>query len=281
MTHSLYAMDTFFSNSMGTYDFETRAQILQQLGYDATYLSLFGPQGWAEAERLTEVKQYGIDVAAVFVPVDLSQGTQSPQAQRVLNLLERLEGTDTVELPILSVGRQYPRSAAAGDAVAIDFLQQALAIAERRGIQLLLYPHYSYWMEQHNDAVRLCQQLNHPNLGIVFCGPHWYLTGGRNLDRDLAAMAPYLRQANLSGLIKDPHGWAGVARVQLIDEGELDNFIVLGALKRAGFEGRIGFQGWDLGGDAYHNLEHSLRSFRDMEQRVNKHPHWAVLKTGR
>lgn len=279
MTYSLYAMDTFFYNSMGTYDFETRAQMLQQLGYDATYLSVWSPQAWSEVDRLNDVKKYGIDVAAIFIPVDLSHGTQSPPAQRILNLLERLEGTDTVELAIQSVGR-YPRSAGAGDSVATEFLRQALSIAQHRGIQILLYPHYSYWMEQHNDAVRLCQQLNHPNLGIVFCGPHWYISGGRNLDRDLKAMAPYLKQANLAGLVKDPHGWAGVARVQTIDEGELDNFVVLGALKRAGFEGRIGFQGWELGGDAYHNLDHSLRAFRDMEERVEKYPHWASLKTG-
>lgn len=281
MTHQVYAMDTFFLNSMGVYSFESQNEMLKELGYDATYLSMFNEQAWRDIEKLGTVKEkYGLDVAAVYVLLDLSLGEEAPQVQRILNMLETIKGCQTVELAIQVTGRFIPQSDVAGDDIAVSFLEKALEIAERRNIDILLYPHYSFWLERHEDAVRLCQRLEHPNLGIVFCGPHWYITGGRDLVRLLEEAAPYIKQVNLAGILKDPNGWAGVARIVLLDEGELDNFVVLGALKKVGFDGMIGFQGWEVGGDTYSKLNHSLQAFRDMEQRIERNPHWAELKSG-
>lgn len=275
MTYRVYAMDTFFYNSMGVYPFEDRAEMLKQLGYDATYLSLWSEQAWQDVEKLGSVKEtYGLDVAAVYVLLDLSSGEEMPQNQRIFNMLE------TIELAIQVTGRYIPRSDQNGDELAVSFLDKALEICERRNLQILLYPHLTFWLERHEDAVRLCRRLNHPNLGIVFCGPHWYMAGGRDINAILEVAGPYIKQVNLAGIKLDPNGWAGVARTELIDEGVLDNFVILGALKKFGFDGEIGFQGWELGGDTYSKLRHSIQSFRDMERRIEKTPHWAELHQG-
>ena len=278
MTHRVYAMDTFFYNSMGAYSFEVRAEMLKELEFDATYLSLFSEQAWQDIEKLGTVKEkYGLDVAAVYVLLDLSSGEENPQVQRFLAMLETIEGCKNVELAIQLTGRYIPQSDITGDDIAVSFLEKALEICERRDIDLLLYPHLTFWLERHEDAVRLCRRLDHPNLGIVFCGPHWYIAGGRDIVATLEAAAPYIKQVNLAGIIEDPNGWAGVARTVLLDEGELDNFVVLGALKKFGFKGMIGFQGWEVGGDTYSKLNHSLQAFRDMEARVEENPNWANL----
>ncbi len=126
--------------------------------------------------------------------------------------------------------------------------------------------------------MRLCRRLNHTQLGILFCGYHWYAVDGTNLTGILEAAAPYLKQANLSGSRRNPHGFGNIATIEPLDEGELDNFALLGQLKKIGFQGMIGFQGWSEGGDAYLKLSRSLRAFRDMERRLKAHPHWAELK---
>lgn len=281
MTHHVYAMDTFFYNSMGVYPFEVRAEMLKQLGYDATYLSLWSEQAWRDVEKLGLVKEiYGLDVAAVYVLLDLSSGEETPQVQRILNMLETIEGCRTIELAVQVTGRYIPRSDQNGDGLAVSFLEKALEICERRGLQILLYPHLTFWLERHEDAIRLCRRLNHPNLGIVFCGPHWYMAGGRNINAILEVAIPYIKQVNLAGIRLDSNGWAGLARTELIDEGEVDNFAILGALNRFGFDGMIGFQGWELGGDTYSKLRHSIQSFRNMERWVEKNPHWAELHRG-
>jgi sugar phosphate isomerase/epimerase len=279
MAYRVYAMDFSFYNSMGIYSFEARCEMLKEIGYDAMHLSVWHGERWRDAAKLGSVKRnYGLDVAGVYVVLDLSLGEGHPRNQGILQLLETLEGCSTVELAIQSAGSRLRPSDPAGDDAAAKWLETALAVCERRGIDLLLYPHLSFWLERHEDAVRLCRRLNHPRVGIVFCGFHWYAVDGTNLKGTLEAVAPYLKQANLSGSRRNPHGFEDVATIEPLDEGELDNFALLGQLKKIGFQGMIGFQGWSEGGDAYSKLKRSLQAFRDMERRLEAHPHWAELK---
>jgi sugar phosphate isomerase/epimerase len=279
MAYRVYAMDFSFYNSLGIYSFETRCEMLKEIGYDATHMSIWHGERWQDAAKLSSVKEkYGLDVAGVYVVLDLSLGESHPRNQGILKLLETLEGCSTVELAIQSVGTHLRPSDPAGDEIAVKWLEKALKICEQRNINILLYTHLSFWVERHEDAVRLCRRLNHPNLGIVFCGFHWYAVDGTNLTGILKEVAPYLKQVNLSGSRRNPHGFGNVATIEPLDEGELDNFALLGQLKKIGFNGMIGFQGWSEGGDAYSKLSRSLKAFRDMERRLEAHPHWAELR---
>jgi sugar phosphate isomerase/epimerase len=278
MAYRVYAMDFSFYNSMGVYSFEARCEMLKEIGYDAMHLSVWNGERWQDAAKLKDVKEkYGLDVAGVYVVLDLSLEESHPRNQGILTLLETMEGCSTVELAIQSVRSYLRPSDPAGDDRVMKWLEKALAICERRNINLLLYTHLSFWVERHEDAVRLCQKMNHPNLGIVFCGYHWYAVDGLDLPATLRAVAPYLKQVNLSGSRRSPLGFGNVATIEPLDVGELDNFAVLGQLKKIGFNGMIGFQGWSEGGDAYSKLSRSLKAFRDMEQRLEAHPHWAEL----
>jgi hypothetical protein len=100
------------------------------------------------------------------------------------------------------------------------------------------------------------------------------------------------------------------ASVQLIHEGALDNFLVLAALKHVGYSGKIGLQGYSIGGDACGKLKESievggwtegsrLRAFRSMSaagrkeaasasaagrkeaasavRRLDEHPEWGMF----
>lgn len=245
---------------------------------EVAFLYNWHGERWRDAAKLSSVKQkYGLDVAGVYVVLDLSLGESHPRNQGILKLLETMEGCSTVELAIQSVGSHLRPSDPAGDDIAVKWLEQALKICERRNIDILLYTHLSFWIERHEDAVRLCRRFNHPNLGIVFCGYHWYAVDRTNLAGLLREVSPYLKQVNLSGSRPSPHGFGNVATIEPLDEGELDNFALLGQLKKIGFDGMIGFQGWSEGGDAYSKLRRSLQAFRDMERRLEAHPHWAEL----
>lgn len=279
MAYPFYAMDFAFYNSMGIYSFEARCEMLKEIGYDATHLSVWHGERWRDVEKLKNVKEkYGLDVAGVYVVLDLSLGEDHPRNAGILKMLEIMEGCSTVELAIQSVGEHIHPSDPKGDDIAVKWLEKALKIAERRNINILLYTHLSFWIERHEDAVRLCKRLNHPNLGIVFCGYHWYAADGTNLKGTIQAVAPYLKQVNMSGSSRNPHGFGGVATIEPLDVGELDNFALLGQLKKIGYNGMIGYLGWSEGGDAYSKLRRSLNAFRDMERRVEAHPHWADLK---
>jgi hypothetical protein len=70
----------------------------------------------------------------------------------------------------------------------------------------------------------------------------------------------------------------GAPTIEPLDEGELDNFALLGALQRVGYTGMIGVQGYSMGGDSYSKLQRSLAAFRAMTDRLAAHPGWAALR---
>jgi len=278
MSWRLFAMDTHFNHSLGSYEFDVRCEMLKELGYDATYLSLLNEPSWNDLPRLAGVKaKHGLDVAGVWLMLDTAGDENHPGNLRVLRAIESTEGCSNFELSLRSSDQTLTRSDPAGDAAASRWLRRLLAAAEKRGTTISLYPHVNFWLERSEDAVRLCRALDHPRLRTVFCGFHWYAADGKNLGARLDEVSPFLRSVNVCGSRKPPG--AKLPTIEPFDSGELDHFVVLGLLREIGYTGMIGFQGYGMGGDVYTNLQRSLRAFRDMESRLDRHPSWPRLRS--
>lgn len=276
MSYRVFAMDTYFYHSLGAYEFDARCEMLKELGYDATYLTAWSQAAWDDVPRLAGVKaKHGLDVAGVYATLDIT----AKENDKILRLVEGLEGCTQIELSLRAGDKTLALSDPAGDAAAIRWLNQLLPIAERRGIHIALYPHITFWLERLEDAGRLCRQLNHPNLHTVFPSFHWYAVDGTKLAARLAVAKPFLNSVNLCGSRRTGKKDGGLpATIEPLDEGDLDNFAVLGLLRQNGYTGPIGFQGYSVGGDVYGKLKRTLAAFRDMERRLEQHPNWAQLR---
>jgi len=276
--HALYPMDTGFYNSLGNYTLESRCAIAADLGFADTYLTLWSPEAWEDLGRLKTVSaDHGLGVAGVYHILQLDQLDESAALGKIEEILEHLPQGAVLELAVQdSVASPFGKSAEAGDGLLLPFLAAVMARADRSGHEVSLYPHIDFWLERIEDAVRLCGQLGHPRLGLNFNAFHWYAVDGTGLDEKLAKAAPYLKLVTLNGSRQTDAGLG--ATIEPLDQGELDLFAVLGALRReAGFRGKIGFQGYSWGGDIHAKLERSLGYFRRMEDRLNRHPEWAIL----
>lgn len=277
MPYRLYPMDTYFYNSITRYPFEVRCEMAAELGFDATYLTCWADQAWADVQKLPAVKKtYGLDVAAVYAVADIAAGDTDPMNQKVLNLFNTIEGCGTIELAIKSTAAGVINSDTKGDEAASRFLERLLPTCEKRNLTILLYPHINFWLERIDDAIRLCRQFDHPNLGCIFTGFHWYAVDGKDLGTRLTDAGKHLKGVNLCGSRRDVDGLANKATIEPLDDGEMDNFAVLGQLCRLKYAGPIGFQGYATGGDPYAKLKRSLTAFRDMEARLAAHPSWAA-----
>jgi sugar phosphate isomerase/epimerase len=278
MPHRVYAMDTFFYHSLGAYEFDVRCEMLAELKYDATYLTLWSEAAWQDLPRLRDVKRkFGLDVAATYVSLDLDDAAGTSKLD-VEKLLQTIEGCNQIELAITASGKSVKPSDPSADDCVLKLLERLLRIAETRDLKIFLYPHINHWLERTSDALRLCQRISHPRLGAMFCGFHWYAVDRCDVFSLLETATPFLRQVNLCGSRLDPDGLANKATIETIDEGELDNFAILGALRRIGYDGMIGLQGYSIGGDVYSKLQRSIIAFRDMESRLARHPQWAMLR---
>jgi sugar phosphate isomerase/epimerase len=275
MTQKYYAQDTCFYNSVGVYRFEDRCEITKAAGYDATSLSVWDGRRWGDVHKLKYVPdRFGLEIAGVYVVLNLVIGVAAEANRGIYEMLRVMPEGLTVELAIKTAGNYHPSDPLGDDGV-VKWLTEALAIASARNIRILIYSHFTHWTERHADALRLCQRMDHPNLGIIFCGYHWYAADGVNLFQTLESIKPYLRQVNVSGSRKSPLGWGGSATIEAVDRGEMDNFALIAHLYRMGYDGYIGYQGWDEGGDPFMKLTQSLDAMKGMVDRARRFPHWA------
>lgn len=188
---------------------------------------------------------------------------------------------DAAHLDLALVAPGVASSDPSLDDQALCVLDALLAQAERHGVSVGLYHHVNTWLERLEDGVRLCRMLDHPRLGVTFCGYHWYAVDGRSLQERVLMAAPHLSMANLCGSSRRADNAESLPTVEPLDSGELDNFAVLGALSAAGFDGWVGVQGFSIGGDVHANLTRSIAALRALEARVRSHPDWAVMRDDR
>ncbi len=261
MKRPLHHMDFVFQTKLGTYPLAAQCEMLAEQGYQGITVSAWSK----ELKALPSVgAQWGLDVGAIYLIYRPGLETF------VTGIFETIEGCTSIELALHS-----------GDKVQdadLRMIERLLPICERRGIDIALYPHARYGMQTTSEAVALCERFNHPRLGIVFNGYHWFAMQEKALEQRLDAVWPWLRQVNIAGCRLSPLGWGGIATIEPLDEGEMDNFVLLGALERRGYAGRFGVLGWEsMGGDVYGNLRRSMSAFRSMEERLAAHPDWAVM----
>lgn len=189
MKHALHHMDFIFQTKLGTYPLDAQCEMLAETGYQGLTVSAWSK----ELKSLPQVKpRWGLDVGAVYLIY--RRGLES----FVTHIVESLEGCTSIELALHS-----------GDSVTeLDrrMLERILPIAQRQGIDIALYPHIRYGMQTTAEAVALCEEFDHPNLGIVFNGYHWYATQEKDLPGRLDAVLPWLRQVNIAGTRLSPAG---------------------------------------------------------------------------
>ncbi|WP_285115494.1 sugar phosphate isomerase/epimerase family protein [Leifsonia sp. fls2-241-R2A-40a] len=276
MAHDLVGMDVGFYSRGGAYPLNTRFEILAELGYDATNLTLWSEPAWADLPALGEMaRRHGLDVASIYLTIDLS-APGSAEWNRALDTIGSVDATRTVELALLNESGE--RSDAALDADARRFLDAALERARSNGVRLLLYPHTFAWMERPGDALRLASAYDTTDLGITFAAFHWYAADGDDLPGTLAALAPFLGMVNTNGS-RPVAGSYFPATIEPIGDGEFDNFHLLGLLRDVGYTGPLGVQSYGIGGDPYVHFGRSLAAVREIEGRLDRHPDWVPLRT--
>lgn len=267
MNYSIHALDSFFYNSMGVYQFESQCEMLAELGYDGITVSAWGGTPYTDLTLLPNVKKkHGLNIEGLYLV--LHEGRNDAVLRKII---ESVEGVELIEFAI--------QTSVNGMTSILRTIESILPILERRNLRMALYPHLKHITQTTTEVQQICEYFTHPRLGMSFNGYHWYASQEGNLDQRLEAIKPWLMQVVLSGSAMSPLGWGGVATMEPVDRGELDNTQIVSSLNRIGYDGSLGLLGWDYGGDIYLKLERCLSAMRDIDKHLQMHPNWGNLIT--
>lgn len=216
----------------------------------------------AETGRLLrEAAARGLRLAAIYGAATLTGGGLA-WSPTLPDAMARLKGTGAVVW--LHVGsKDFARSSADGDAIAVPALRQLAGLAAANGLRVALYPHVGDWVERIQDATRLARKVAHPALGVTFNLCHALMVGDEaQIPALLAEAAPYLFVVSVNGADAGAAFTSWDRLIQPLDRGSIDVGALLAQLRGLGFQGPIALQGYGLKGDVQENLRRSAAAYR-------------------
>ena len=255
-----------FDNGVGrgSWTPEQQARTLKELGYDGISYNYTTPEDlakWQQAFGAVGLKIYGL---YVHTSVD----APAPYDARLPEAIRLLKNTPTV----LWITVQKPKTPGDHEARAVQIVQQVADLAREHGVRVALYGHAGFLVEHARDSARIVAQAGRPNLGATINLCHEYMSGaGQDLEASVSAVAPKATRVSINGA-----DLASKTYITRLDQGDVDLVAYLVKLRRAGYDGPIGLQAYNVPGDTRENLAANIATWRriaaDVDERLAATP---------
>jgi sugar phosphate isomerase/epimerase len=178
--------------------------------------------------------------------------------------IEVLKGRNAI-LWLFVTSKQHKPSSPAGDDRAVEILREIADMAAEAGLRVAIYPHYGFWCERVEDAVRVAKKVDRRNVGVTFNLCHWLrVDDEKNMESLIKSAMPHLFVVTVNGADSGGKDWKEL--IQTLDRGSFDMRRFLKTLNDAGYTGPIGFQGYGIGGDARENLQRSIDAWLKLNE---------------
>ncbi|MCE5306493.1 MAG: sugar phosphate isomerase/epimerase [Acidobacteriales bacterium] len=211
------------------------------------------------AAALQAFEANGVAVRALYTVADISaEGVRiDPE---VAPAIQALKGRPTIVL--LGVNGKAPE----GDKLALDIIDRVHRMAKASGLKVALYPHYGFHIASIDDALRLADKYNSPEVGISFNLCHWLReSGGKEPVENVVRRLRRLQTIVINGADYEG-GWDRL--IQTLDRGQFDIYRLLHLLKARGLDVPVGLQCYNVPGEPEENLTRSCAAWRAFSERL-------------
>lgn len=268
--NEFFAMDTAMVKNLGTPLVRADVETLAALGYRGVAPIAADPAAWEYlvGKLIPLLDENKLKLYAVYSSARLDRGA-SVIDPGIKQNLAALKGRGTVVwLPVTS--HDFTPSDPAGDAMAVAAVREVADAAASYGLSVSLYPHFGNLIGRVEDAMRIADKAGRANVGVTFNLCHWLRTDGPDsLERVLRLAMPRLSLVTINGA--DRHGKDWGQLIQPLDRGDFDIDQLLAELKRLGYGGPIGLQGYDVANhlriEPAENLRRSMTAWRKLTPR--------------
>ena len=257
--NAFYAMDTAFQRKGLSAD--EQLDLVKELGYDGVAWTETAPaQALAVAEKL---EKRGLKMFAIYCQATVADGklSHSPQLEK---LMEALKGRGTIIW--LHIGGKGPAFDALTDKEPlVNTLRKLADVAQKNDLKIAIYPHVGEWTARFGDATKVAKIVDHPQFGVTFNLCHCLAMGDeKEIPVLLDDAKSVLVTVTINGADSGVKGSQWNRLIQPLDKGSYDTSIVLSQLRKSGFSGPIGFQGYGIPGDSRSILGPTMDAWRKL-----------------
>jgi len=238
-----------------------QVEMVKELGYAG--IGCTAGEGLAEIAE--ELDKNGLRLFAAYVGcyIDADARSYGPELKEAI---EVMKGRNAI-LWLFVQSKKLKPSSLEGDARAVQVIREIADMAAANKVRVALYPHTGFWVERVEDAIRVAKKVDHKNVGITFNLCHWLKTDDEeNMKSLIKSAMPHLFVVSINGADSGGKDWKQL--IQTLDSGSFNVLRFLKVLKKSGYTGPIGLQGYGIGGDAYENLKRSMGAWRKLSEKM-------------
>jgi len=250
-----FAFDNGMNRIKGT---EQKATVLKELGYDGV--------GWrvgAEADKMIDaLDRRGLKMISTYVGCTVD--AEAPRYDMRLDAeIPLLRKHGTIIWLFLAKGKNPT------DEIAVSLVREVAALARGVGLKVAIYHHVGFYVETVEDAIRIAEKVDRPNVGVSFNLCHFLKTDdGAHLEAVLRKAAPRLWLVSINGADGgDTKKMSWDRLIRPLGTGSFDVGKVLHVLDEIGYKGPIGLQCYGLKGDDRANLRQSIAGWKNLNAR--------------
>jgi sugar phosphate isomerase/epimerase len=198
-----------------------------------------------------------------------------------------LKGTGTILAPYIR-SNANPAGAASPetDAQVVRLFRELSEYAKKSDLQIAIYPHFGFYVQRTDHALKLVRQINRKNTGLSFNLCHWLATtplderGG--LKVLLKNALPYLKMITICGandvVTSNKNVWADY--ILPLGNGSFDTYgLVKYVIADLHFKGPVAVQCYGLKEEKRWLVEHSMDVWKSYGRRMASGR--GTAKTGR
>lgn len=238
---------------------EEQAALLAELGYQG-----IGYTGVKNIpEMLAALDAHGLKMFSTYVQVNLgSDGV--PYDPDLAKAVEQLKPHGTA-LWIHLHGAKSPSDELDDRAVAV--IRKIADMAEKSGLQVVLYPHVGFYVSTNADALRVVKKVDRKNVGTSFNLCHFLKQQDEaEMEPVIQESLPHLMLVSINGADSgDTRNMGWDRLIQTLDRGTFDMGRLLRLLDTAGYKGPIGLQCYAIKGDVRENLKRSKEAWDKLQ----------------
>lgn len=213
---------------------------------------------WRTDEVRAACDERGLRLESVYVVLDVT-AEPGPKEAQLANAISSLSPGGAVWLALESGAHET--SDPAGDGAARATIERVAAMAEKVDARISLYPHHSSWLETFEDALRIAEAVDRPDVGVNFNLCHWIRNhpGAPDPAPLLERAGDRLFAVTVNGADREGVEWSSL--IQPLDRGTYEVGPLLQSLEAMGYEGPFGLQGFGLKEPPREHLTRSIAAW--------------------
>ena len=198
--------------------------------------------------------------------------------KRVEESIQQRKGSKTIIAPfIIADAARFKPSSHGADTLVVRVITQLSDWAQAAGLQVAIYPHYSFYVERTDHALALIKQINRKNVGLTFNLCHWLATSSAaermQLKSHLKELRPYLKMMTVCGandiMTQQKTIWDDY--ILPLGKGSFDTYGLLKYMVRdLRFKGPIGVQCYNIKSDKPQLVQNTITVWKGYKSRLEE-----------